>query len=422
MQNLLFASLLALLPLTAPAHTAPKNFPDIPPDAESSFYKSVVGSNKLLAGDQDARDGLGNVVALGERNLQWLEHINSFRPDGEKLSLTSKDTQRGIPIDKPSEYNPALIQQKLLELKPQFPESMRKIIFEDSAFTQDPPLPVAEYLNWSRELDRVFQLALRWRTMADWLPYLAGRRHQDLRGWYFLSRMEKRAEMLRHFEELGDPVRAAMRGWLVNMCFNQSYEDSLAGCEAAVDAKIAAKEDLENYYQSLAPHSAGMFNGYFEIPAYAARHEVRWETGSDGNPRATALFLDPGTAAVRSFLKDNIEDEWRFQNWRLDFRFAASGAIPKVIFRPGVTPNVNGLGGDTITMNSQQPLTEYDAQWTIRHEYGHVLGFPDCYVEFYESERNVIVNYQFDVDNLMCSRRGHIQALHVEEMKRVYSR
>jgi len=419
MKTLMLLSLL-LLPFTATAARELKNFPDIPPDADSSFYLSLGGA-KLLSGDMDALDGLSNVVALGERNLKWLEYINSFRPMGEKLSLTSKDSQRGIPIDKPSEYNPPLIQQKLVDLKPQIPEAMQKVIFGNEAFTKEPPVALADYINWSRELDRVYQSALRWRTMAPWLSYLAERRHNDLRGWYFLSRLENRADKLRHYEELGDDVRMKVRGWLVNMCFNDNDDDTPAGCERVVDGKIAAKADLEAYYQELAPHSAGMFNGYFAIPSYAARREVRWEVGANGNPIVTAPFLDPGTAAVRSFLKDNIEDEWRFQNWRLELPFQSSGSIPRVVFRPGVTPNVNGLGGDTITMNSQQPLTEYDAQWTIRHEYGHVLGFPDCYVEFYERERNVIVNYQFDIENLMCSRRGHIQERHLSEMKRVYS-
>src|SRR3989338_8071464 len=95
------------------AHEAPKGFPDIVPDAGSSSYRR----NLLIV----AFDGLDNVVSLGERNLKWLEHINSHRPTGEKLSLTSKDTQRGIPIDAPSEYNPTLIQEKLVVLKPQIP-------------------------------------------------------------------------------------------------------------------------------------------------------------------------------------------------------------------------------------------------------------------------------------------------------------
>ena len=102
--------------------------------------------------------------------------------------------------------------------------------------------------------------------------------------------------------------------------------------------------------------------------------------------------------------------------------FTAERGHPYVVFQPGATPNVNGLGGDRITMNANQPLTEYDAQWTIRHEFGHVLGFPDCYVEFYVRERNVIINYQLDTANIMCSRLGHVKTENVTELRRAYGR
>lgn len=73
-------------------------------------------------------------------------------------------------------------------------------------------------------------------------------------------------------------------------------------------------------------------------------------------------------------------------------------------------------------MDADQPLTEYDAQWTIRHEFGHVLGLPDCYLEYYDPDKEVIVSYQIDIDDLMCSRHGHIQGHHLDELKRVYFR
>jgi hypothetical protein len=84
------------------------------------------------------------------------------------------------------------------------------------------------------------------------------------------------------------------------------------------------------------------------------------------------------------------------------------------------TPHVNGLGGSEITMDAIRPLNDYSNRWTIRHEYGHTLGFPDCYVEFYDIDREMIVNYQLDLDNLMCSRRGHLQEKQFEELKENY--
>lgn len=39
----------------------------------------------------------------------------------------------------------------------------------------------------------------------------------------------------------------------------------------------------------------------------------------------------------------------------------------------------------------------------MAHEFGHVLGYRDCYVEFYESESDQFVFYQVDSRNIMCS-------------------
>jgi hypothetical protein len=408
--------LLLALTLTTQAHAA-RTLPDLPPDSSSAMYKNAAGAQRLLLA---ANDGLNNVVSLGERNLAWLNHINSLRPDGDKLSLTSKDTQNGIPIEKPSEYNPELIQQKLLAQKAKMPAAMVDVIFGNKPFTDTPPVEVKDYITAARELDRVYQSALRWRTMAPWLSYLAERRHQDIRGWYFLSRLEGRTEKLANFTRQDDAFKAQVRDWLTGLCYNSDDGDTIDSCARSVDSLISRGADLNAYYDAKAPAAAEIYNGYFAIPEGAARREIRFEAGE--HPRLIAPFADPGRDDYRHFLQDNIQDEWRFQNWHLELPFSNERNIPHVEFLPGVTPHVNDLGGDTITMNSTQPLTEYDAQWTIRHEYGHVLGFPDCYVEFYVPERRVIINYQFDIENLMCSRRGHIQERHVSELQRNYAK
>lgn len=396
------------------AQAAPSVVPDIPPDAESSMYRSVMSPQQLKANF----DGLDDIVALGERNMQWLGYINSFRQPGDKISLTSKDSQRGIPIDKPSEYNVPLIQEKLAVLRPQLPASMQSVLFDGAEFTKEPPVALADYKNWSREVDRVYQSALRWRMMAGWLDYLSENRHRDIRGWYFLSRLENRAEKLKNFRSLDGDEQAQIREWLTSMCFNEDRSDDRENCAGSIDRLIQVGSDLEAYYSQKARISQSIFDEYFTIPSYAPRQEIQWE-----GDHLVAPFADPGREDARAFLQDNIQDEWRFESWYLALPIVNSGwGIPRMEFESGATPHVNGLGGDVITMNAEQPLTEYDAQWTIRHEYGHVLGFPDCYVEFYEPERNVIVNYQFDTENLMCSRRGHIQQRHVDELLRAYSR
>lgn len=405
-------TLLALL-LSLTAHAHNQQLPDIPPDAPSAEYRAHLAANHPLTAAEKAadRDGLDPVLRAGERNLAWLEHINSFRE--QKLSFTSKETQHGYPIDAPSEYSPPIILKDFAGLEAELPAEMKAILFSNAPFPDNPPLGEEEYIRWGHSLDRSYQIAARWRTMRSWLPYLESRRGQDVRGYYFLSRLENREEKLRRFPSLPQEERAQIRDWLIGLCLN-NY-DSFAACQSRIDRMITRQEDLNAYYKAREPRSSELYRSFFTIPDFARRRDFTWEEN-----KLIAPFTDPEKEDVRHFLQFNIQDEWKWGEWRLELPFSTEAGHPYVVFEPGATPNVNGLGGDRITMNASQPLTEYDAQWTIRHEFGHVLGLPDCYVEFYVAERQSIVNYQIDVDNIMCSRRGHVKQENVNELRRVY--
>ena len=404
------------MPLATFAHDRPAGMPDLPPDASSAQYQAVLSQR----GNLRAADSLDVIFRVGERNLKWLEHINSKRPANDKLSFTSKETQKAYPITEANEYNPPIVRGDFDKLKAEYPSALGKVVFENAAFTDTPPIEVAAYLEWSRKLDRVYQSAARWRTMQSYLPYLSQRRKQDIRGYYFLSRLGDRSAKLKNYASLEQKERTQIREWLIGMCFNGSWA-SIASCERDVDRAISGKNDLNSLYSSYVGKSSSLYNSYFEIPSYAARSDFRWENLGGGKTRLVAPFTDPEKEDVRQFMQVNVEDEWRFKDWDLKLPFTTANGAPYVVFEPGVTPNVNGLGGDRITMNANQPLTEYDAQWTIRHEFGHVLGLPDCYVEFYVPEREVIINYQIDIDNIMCSRRGHVKQENVDELRKAYA-
>lgn len=73
---------------------------------------------------------------------------------------------------------------------------------------------------------------------------------------------------------------------------------------------------------------------------------------------------------------------------------------PFLEFIKGVTPYVSGKTYNKITMDPDYSLDDYDTQWTIRHEFGHVLGFPDCYLEFFDPDKKEMTYYTIEPDNL----------------------
>jgi hypothetical protein len=217
---------------------------------------------------------------------------------------------------------------------------------------------------------------------------------------------------LRSFDTLSDDRKKETRIWLLQMC--QNSEGPMLDCAAEVEKSIAKKAAYEFYLKYL-PGSQDIWDSYFSL--HNPRPEIEWTAA---NPlKMLVPFQDPKDSKILDFLRVNIQDEWKWDKWQLVLDFKSSADI-HVEFEPGVTPHVNDLGGNTITMDNNTPLTEWDVQWTIRHEFGHVLGFTDCYLEFYDPKEKAIINYQLDVENLMCARSGRMQQRHYETLKNSY--
>jgi hypothetical protein len=377
--------------------------------------------NDYLSLLQTARRGvlptseLQVILDVGKRNLDWLRYINDARDAAHKISFSSAATQTGIPMGKPRQYNPPIIQSAYNALILTLPVTFKAVVIDGQALTQNPPMIDDEYLKWGRAIDSSYQMAARWETMKPYLGALVQRKVLDIRGYYFLSQMINVKEKLDGWLSLDAAIQKLFTEYLVEMCLNNGE----GSCTQVVTDAVQINNVFALYSRYFSA-SKETFDNYFLIAQQ--RSDVTWKNGAQNAVDEMHVpFTDPNSATVQNFLTNNIQDEWRLSNWQLllDFGAAATGK-PQVVFEAGVTPHVEVLAGNTITMDANQPLTEYNVQWTIRHEFGHVLGFPDCYLEFYDSGTNIITSYQLDITNIMCSRKGHIQDLHYNELKRVY--
>ncbi len=351
---------------------------------------------------------LNPVMEMGKRFLEWLNYINA-NSGGGTLSLSSAATAVGYPIDSPRLSNPSRILASFDELKSSLPASYQNILFKGAAFTGNPNPGGGEFIHWGLAIVSNYQSASRWILQEPFLISYSGRRKMDLRGYYFLEKESDLLEKLKNWAGLPLEDKTRLSSWLMGQCFNSNSSESSCRLE------LQSSNNILSYYQKYRGPAKSLWDSLFTISN--PRHDIEWTSSHADELRIP--FRTPSILKIQKFLVDNIEEEWKWDQWQLRLQFK-NNAASNVAFEAGATPHVEGVGGNTITMDANAPLAEYDVQWTIRHEFGHILGFPDCYLEFFDDRSQTMVSYQLDISNLMCSRRGHLKQTHYDQLRKNY--
>ncbi len=406
-------SLLALassLLLNSQASNLP--LPHLELDLTGAEYSALLKNSPSLK--ISAADPLNDILKLGARNLAWLGSINAHRPADQQLDLWTPENTLAFPIYEPGHANRTLITTEMNQLKAALPPQYKQVLFSNSPVPSDfAGIAESTFLDHSRKMDRIYQRASRWLLQEPSLFAYQQRAWMDLRGLYALNTVANLDTVLLDFKNQSVEKKDFLSANLILVCMNS--RNSKSGCTRELKESLESDGHPLNFKKRFWDQSVAHWNSFFNLGA--RRSDVRWNA-NEAN-RIQMPFRIPGSTEIQNWLESNIEDEWKVLPVRLDMVFSSSSRA-RIEFEPGATPHVNGLGGDVITMDSNRPLQHYSTRWTIRHEFGHVIGFPDCYLEFYDSEKEVMINYQLDITNLMCSRRGHLQPLHINELKKNY--
>lgn len=118
------------------------------------------------------------------------------------------------------------------------------------------------------------------------------------------------------------------------------------------------------------------------------------------------------SVAIRELLGDNYQERIQaaFLPWssdKLSFKIEWQDNVDDGVLE--IRPAQGQLSHVTIEqpflIRLQETMVGESQVRVISHELGHVFGFPDCYIEFFDSETNELVYYEHDQEsgNLMCS-------------------
>jgi hypothetical protein len=380
-----------------------------------SFEESQeLWKNHKIDKERPTHPSVARAISGGEILGKWLKAINQNRRSDNQLRLTSGASRgAGIPIDRPSKYGPKTIDIKLKEILSSAPIELLAVIYQNAPMTNTNPIADVLFIEHGRKISRVYQSAVRWETVVKkWLPYYTQNQRRDIRGYYYLTKIENLDQKLIDYNSLPLKEKQAIKGHLHKVCVNSKFMSSL--CKKSLD-KAIKKNKLLSFKNEHWIKAKANWDSFWLIKN--PRKDVQWNSKTPNTMKVT--FKDPKNDRIANWLKENIEDEFKTDTWQMEFNLINSApGVAYLKFKPGVTPHVSG--GNVIVMDANSSIQEYSVKWTIRHEYGHILRIPDCYVEFYDEVEELAVNYQLDVTDLMCSRSGDFNERLYKELKRVY--
>lgn len=400
-----YSILLLLLLLTAasgwslPIH--------LDPQASVEEYQALLKktySNKFMGKKNSTID---KAINYGERLSAWLKVINTQRSPEAFIKLTTEENRgSGVPIHKPYIYSEKIVEAKTKEFLLTLPQQMKAVLFDNAPYTPKLEVSDQQFTLYARKIYGIYSMAARYKLLSPSKTLLVGQERRDVRGYHYLVENNIDANKLRSMRSFSQEMINA----LIKIC--QNDWKSRRSCQKKVETAIKKKK-LHDHYNKYFPIAKKNWDSFFKIKKEAIRKDIQW-----GDSHTSIPFQNPRSTIVRDFVIENIEDEFRFDDWKLVLEFSYSG--PSIEFQKGVTPHVDKLGGNRIVMDANAGLDEFSSQWTLRHEFGHVLGLPDCYHEFYDTQLEAYVNYQIDVTDLMCSRSGNMNERIFQELKKTY--
>ncbi len=353
------------------------------------------------------------ILELGQRAITWLNLVNKDRNEQTRLNLADRTTKNPVPPEKPKVNSVKYLLQKLNERIASMPNDMKPYLLEGKTLVEVPPVSDEVFIKNIRELNSTYQSAVRLLGQIQWFDYYAQQDVRDIRGYYFFMKQPTAVTELTQFSKLADEVKVKYSEWLVGMCHNSGVTKSSCAAELTMATE---KDQVSQFYAKYLPVAKNTYDSFFQ--ATKIRPDLKW---SPTGLNLTQDFILPTLQKITLWLKTNVEEEWKFSGFELLVNFVPQNSIaPFLVFEKGVTPHVSGKTWNSITMDPDYSLDDYDTQWTIRHEFGHVLGFRDCYLEFYDKSAKEMIYYTIEPDNLMCAWGGKLQQSHVDELKRVY--
>lgn len=354
-------------------------------------------------------DDMKVALQWGRRLNKWIQHLNTYR-DSEHLLVTKNGAAKGRPIENPMRYSSKIISEQLQKAKERIPTSIQNLLQDPStSFPNTLSVTDDEFRKMIRNLKAAYSWSSRWiHSWPDREKYAD--RGYDVRGFYALRKQNWSAKQLQQeYVFLNSSQKQQLQEHLIGICLNATLKNETQ-CQIKLQNAIQ-KNQLDRYYHRYFPVAQQVWDSYFTIrPEYnpyisrISENEMQY-TFQETNPK------------IQKFIQTSVETRWKNSTWKIKVKFSANYGT-QVHFAPGQT--AYAPSHHEIYFDQNDLLDDPEIQHVFAHEFGHLLGFQDCYVELYDESKDEFLVYELDTTNIMCSGAGKVQTSMIDQLRERY--
>ncbi|MEA9357076.1 hypothetical protein SHI21_12700 [Bacteriovorax sp. PP10] len=268
-------------------------------------------------------------------------------------------------------------------------------------------LATAENLgNTAEDLFYLYQNAMRFEGQKCSFPLMTKKKFQDVRPYLEMSDfcIEKNGDGLCSSETIVNLTPAESKfveEKVIKLC--KAFDSSDVNCQAQY---IIKKQNRT------IPALVSLYQKKFQTERYDRLFSLRdshlkfqCQNNEDVTTMTLKVYSQHLDVYSISVLTRFVSDTWSRGNFRLAIDIVDHPGSDVVEILPSTT-GVSYVPDNNNRKVFLSSIVDFETQKKVlAHEFGHVLGFPDCYTEFFDNQNKDLVYYEISKENtnLMCS-------------------
>jgi uncharacterized protein YjaZ len=261
--------------------------------------------------------------------------------------------------------------------------------------------------NVALELFYLHQNSMRFEGQKCSIPQLITQQQKDLRPFMELRDFCKEKEQSdvctnTGLEFLTDSEASFIQDKTIKLCKNFDNDGQNCEVQYSVNKENRTIGDLVSYYQN--KFQIERFDKLFLLRDTHLSFQCQ-HLDDDSVQMHIKVYSKSIPEEQLVLLTKFVEDSWSREKFLLALEIvnAPGSDVVEIFSTASGTSYVPDQNNRQVYLS--QDLDIYSSKSVLAHEFGHVLGFPDCYTEFFDNQNKDLIYYEIDKNNtnIMCS-------------------